>query len=298
MSAPTKFVALGLLFSVGTSILASASPTAALPSSAADAEHPAEDEVAAASVLPLGYSLDTQMAEYSTRFRTRGRNRGRGHNVRRAAELLDRTIIAPHGTLSFNDTVGARTRRNGFRRAMVIDGGELVPGMGGGVCQVASTLYAAALRAGLDVVDARPHSRPSSYIPMGLDATVSYPQLDLVLSNPFDFPIQVLSDASGGVMRVELVGQARPLETNVSRRVLSRQSFDERIIEDPALPLGTREVTQDGIRGARVEVTRTLTNKEGETREERSVVRYPPTDKIVRVGTAPTAIARIVAWMQ
>ncbi|MFT5352940.1 MAG: vancomycin resistance protein YoaR, partial [Polyangiales bacterium] len=224
---------------------------------------------------------------------------GRGHNVRRAAELLHQTIIAPHGTLSFNEAVGARTRANGFRRAMVIDSGELVPGMGGGVCQVASTLYAAALRAGLEVVDARPHSRPSSYIPMGLDATVSYPNLDLVLSNPFDFPIQVLSHASEGVMLVELIGQARPIAASVRRRVLSRQAFGERTVEDPALLIGTREVTQSGIRGARVQVTRTLTDENGASREERNVIRYPPTDEIVHVGTQmPAGLARLAASMQ
>lgn len=294
--APTKLVALGLVFTIGTSFIASASPVVV---EVGEIEVTAAREESNAELLPLGFSLDTQMAHYTTRFRTRGRNRGRGHNVTRAAELLDRTIIAPHGTLSFNEAVGARTRANGFRQAMVIDSGELVPGMGGGVCQVASTLYAAALRAGLEVVDARPHSRPSGYIPMGLDATVSYPNLDLVLSNPFDFPIQVLSHASDGVMNVELVGQARPLEASVRRRVLSRQAFAERIVEDATLPLGTREVTQSGIRGARVQVTRTLTNESGETREERNVVRYPPTDEIVHVGTqVPTAFAQLAAWMR
>lgn len=282
-----KLIALGLTFTIATSFVANASPVAlhspvALQSpSATDVQ----DESHTETMLPLGVSLDTQMAEYSTRFRSGGRSRGRGHNVKRAAELLDQTIIAPHGTLSFNEAVGARTHANGFRRALVIDSGELVPGMGGGVCQVASTLYAAALRAGLEVVDARPHSRPSSYIPMGLDATVSYPDLDLVLSNPFDFPIQVRSSASEGVMHVELIGASRPIEASVSRRVLSRQPFSERIAYDPALPFGRREVSQEGIRGARIEVTRTLTDESGQTREEQDVVRYPPTDEIVRVGT-------------
>ena len=238
--ASTKLIALGLTFTIATSLVANASPVALhLPAANEIQDEP--NEFAAAEELPLGVSLDTQMAEYSTRFRTRGRSRGRGHNVQRAAELLDQTIIAPHGTLSFNEAVGARTRANGFRRAMVIDSGELVPGMGGGVCQVASTLYAAALRAGLEVVDARPHSRPSSYIPMGLDATVSFPNLDLVVSNPFDFPIQVRSNASDGVMHVELIGASSPIEARVSRRVLSRQPFSERVVPtDEIVRVGTR----------------------------------------------------------
>ncbi|MFK8003590.1 MAG: VanW family protein [Polyangiales bacterium] len=296
----SKLVALILVFTIGTSIIASASPVTPAERESESASEAAEESAESAELtLPFGFSLDTQMAVYSTRFRTHGRSRARAHNVTRAAELLHQTIIAPHGTLSFNEAVGARTRANGFRRAMVIDGGELVPGMGGGVCQVASTLYAAALGAGLDVVDARPHSRPSSYIPMGLDATVSYPNLDLVLSNPFDFPIQVLAHASEGVMVVELIGQARPIETSVRRRVLSRQPFEERIVEDPAMPVGTREVTQEGIRGARIVVTRTLRDESGATREERNVVRYPPTDEIIRVGSqAPSGLARLTSWLR
>lgn len=235
--------------------------------------------------FPTGVSLETALASYTTRYHTGGRHSGRAHNVETAAEKLDGAIIPAGGTLSFNTQVGPRDRASGFRRAMVIDGGELVPGMGGGVCQVASTLHAAALEGGLEMVQYRPHSRPSSYIPMGLDATVSYPQLDLEIENPFDFPVLVQSTASEGQMHVELIGQARPREVEIARRVLTRRRFAQRIVEDPTLDAGTRIVTQRGIRGARIERTRTVTEN-GETFVQREIVRYPPTDEIVRVGTA------------
>lgn len=269
---------------------AHAHETTARPSTHALAP-PSDARVTAVAPLPTGVALGTTLARYETRYRTHGRNRGRAHNVETAAAKLDGTIIAPGATLSFNETVGARTHANGFRRAMVIDSGELVPGMGGGVCQVASTLNAAALEGGLEIVASRPHSRPSGYIALGLDATVSYPELDLEISNPFDFPVLVEARAERGEMVVELVGQEQPLEVDLTRRVLSRSGYDQRLVPDPALALGTRVVTQDGIRGAQVRVTRTI-NEDGNTRRESRVVGYPATDEIVRVGTAAPSFLR------
>lgn len=231
--------------------------------------------------LPTGVALDQTLGAYSTHYRTYPR--GRSHNVELAARKLHGVVIAPGETISFNETVGPRTGRQGFRRAPVIDGGELVPGMGGGVCQVASTLHGAALRAGLQIVEAQPHSRPAGYMPLGLDAAVSWPQLDLKIANPYDFPIMVSAYSAEGELTVELVGDGRAPEIEIERRVLSRIGFREDVIVDPSLAPGERRVTQAGIRGARIEVTRT-THEGDETVIESQVVRYPPTPRIVRVG--------------
>jgi vancomycin resistance protein YoaR len=247
----------------------------------------------AVEALPEAPTFETTLASYSTRYHFDRSHAGRAHNVEQAATILNGAVIAPHETLSFNGHVGPRDRANGFRMAKVIDGGRLVPGMGGGVCQVASTLHAAALESGLEIVDARPHSRPSHYIPLGMDATVSYPQLDLVIENPFDFPILVESRAAEGEMYVEIVGQARPREVEIARRVLRRTHYRREIVEDPALPFGERVVEQRGIRGARVERLRTIT-EEGETRTEREIVRYPSTTEVVRVGTGPAPALELV----
>jgi len=195
-------------------------------------EHVVTVEPAPEPEVPTGVALETSLASFSTRYHTGGRHRGRAHNVEQAAANLDGAIIPPHGTLSFNGVVGPRDRENGFRRAMVIDGGQLVPGMGGGVCQVASTLHAAALEGGLEMGEYRPHSRPSGYIAMGLDATVSYPQIDLTVENPFDFPVLVQSHAVDGEMHVDLIGQARPREVEIARRVLNRRGYAQRVVED------------------------------------------------------------------
>ncbi|RLB48491.1 MAG: hypothetical protein DRJ42_23090 [Deltaproteobacteria bacterium] len=246
---------------------------------ARDARDAREAELAFATVL----------GTYRTRYQRSGRSRGRAHNVERATEILDGAVIAPGERLSFNDRVGRRDRQNGFTEAPVIDGGRIVPGMGGGVCQVASTLHAAALLGGLEMTQYRPHSRPSSYIPMGLDATVSFPQIDFEIENPFDFPVEVHARTEGGRVFVELVGRADPREVEISRQILNRRAYETRIVEDATLAAGTRVVQQRGVRGARIARTRTFVEA-GETHVQRQVVRYPPTDEVVRVGTGPAPV--------
>ncbi len=232
-------------------------------------------------------TFDAVLATYDTRYKLRGRYRGRAHNVELAASKVDGTVIPPGGVFSFNDAVGARTRRAGFRVAPVINDGVLTDGMGGGVCQVASTLFAASYHAGLDIVEQRPHSRPSTYIELGMDATVVWPDVDLKIHNPYSFPIEVHATAERGQLSVELRGDHVPAEVQVSREVLSRASFGEREMADATLPVGARVVEQEGIRGARVRRTRVVRD-DGGAIEEVSTVVYPPTDRVVRVGTGAT----------
>ena len=237
-------------------------------------------------VPPMPPSYDVVVAEHSTEYRSWGRYHGRARNVERAAELLDGAVIEPGETLSFNERVGPRTFRAGFRRAPVILAGELTDGVGGGVCQVASTLHAAAWNGGLEIVEHKTHSRPSTYMRMGLDATVAYPVIDLKVRNPFWFPVRVSASAEDGEVVVRIAGAERPREVESELRVVSRTGFAERVIEDPSLPAGSTEVAQEGIRGATVERVRLI--REGEdvtTQTDR--VRYPSTPRIVRVGTGP-----------
>jgi len=127
----------------------------------------------------------------------------RGKNVRLAASRVNETVVPPKGIFSFNATVGPRTAARGFLEAGVIFKGEMTHGMGGGVCQVSSTLHATALMAGLDVIERIPHSRPSAYIPMGLDSTVTIAEecetaprskdcyiADLRIQNPYSFTVK------------------------------------------------------------------------------------------------------------
>jgi vancomycin resistance protein YoaR len=223
------------------------------------------------------------LGSYVTRYRMRGDEGPRAVNVRVAAEALDGAVIPPGGRLSFNERVGPRTPGRGYRVAHVIYDGEMVDGIGGGVCQVASTLHASAFLAGLPIVAQVPHSRPSAYIPMGLDATVVYPEVDLVIGNPLPVPITVRAHADGGRMEVALWARARAPEVDWRREVLARTGYEERVIEDPAVPVGERRVSQEGGPGFVIERVRTVRDVSGE-RTERRTLRYPPTDLVVRVG--------------
>ena len=213
-------------------------------------------------------------------------SRARLHNVEVAAASLDGAVIPAGGRLSFNERVGERSFGAGYRTAPVILGGEMVDDVGGGTCQVASTLHAASFVAGLDAPTHVPHSRPAGYVPLGLDATVVWPNVDLVLTNPNPFPVLVRSAVSGRRLRVDVLGAGPSAEVVWNRAVSTEDEPGERVVEDPEVPMGQALVTQDGIPGYVVIRTRELTRGHRRVSEER-VLRYPPTDRIVRIPPIP-----------
>jgi vancomycin resistance protein VanW len=118
-------------------------------------------------------------------------------NAGRAALDLNGTIISPGAVFSFNDTVGARDALKGYRPAPIInDQGGLSDIPGGGICQLATTIYNAALEAGLEIVERHPHSRGVSYVPPGRDATILTWRKDLKLRNPHSYPLLLRVDTS------------------------------------------------------------------------------------------------------
>lgn len=124
---------------------------------------------------------------YVTYFNSR--NKSRSHNIALAAKAIDNTVVFPGETFSFNETVGIRTREKGYLSAPVIVRGEMAEDIGGGICQVSSTLFNAIDRAGLQVVHRYSHSRHVPYVPSGRDATVSWGGPDLAFRNPYNQPI-------------------------------------------------------------------------------------------------------------
>nr|WP_145157355.1 VanW family protein [Paenibacillus terrae] len=131
-------------------------------------------------------------------------NRDRSHNIALAAEAIDGTVIFPGERFSFNRVVGIRTTGRGYRRAAVIVRGELSEGVGGGICQVSSTLFNAADRAGLKIVQRYSHSRHVPYVPSGRDATVSWGGPDFVFDNAYNQPVLLRAFAGGGSMAVSI----------------------------------------------------------------------------------------------
>ncbi|MBZ0121404.1 MAG: VanW family protein, partial [Sandaracinaceae bacterium] len=164
-------------------------------------------------------------------------------------------------------------------------GGRRVDGIGGGICQVAATLHAAALMGGLEILEHHPHTRNSSYIEPGLDAAVSWPAHDLRVRNPYEFSVRVRSSAYQGRLRIELMGARRAPRVEWSARVLSRTPRELERQLDPGLPVGTEDVIDEGEDGCVLERTRTIHWPEG-ARTERVELRYPTVSRLVRVGPA------------
>lgn len=139
---------------------------------------------------------------YVTYFNSR--NKSRSHNIDLAAKAIDNTVVFPGETFSFNQTVGIRTREKGYQSAGVIVRGELSEGIGGGICQVSSTLFNAIDRAGLQVVHRYSHSRNVPYVPSGRDATVSWGGPDFAFRNTYNQPVLLRSFAGQGRVTITL----------------------------------------------------------------------------------------------
>jgi len=208
----------------------------------------------------------------------------RTFNLRLAASKLDGHVILPGETFDFNEVVGPRDEAHGYKAAPVIAGGELVDGIGGGTCQIAGTLHGASWFAGLKVLSRRPHTRPSGYIKMGLDAAVSYPAITLKLKNPFDFPVVLHETVKDGVVRAEILGPQRKLTVTFVRRILEVHPFEELERPDPKLPAGRKVLSQRGIPGFKILRYRIVRDGPFAVREK-STDTYPPTAQIIRVGT-------------
>jgi vancomycin resistance protein YoaR len=218
-----------------------------------------------------------------TAYRSGGGSAGRAHNIELAANAIDGTVLPPGGELSFNQSVGERSYARGFATAKELANKRVVDGVGGGVCQVAATLHAAAFLTGLSLPEYRPHSRPAGYIDLGLDTMVSWPNQDMRIANSYPFPIRIRARANDGVLAVWLegAGKAHPVEWDA--QILSRVKPGVQEVPDPELAAGEREVVQEAIDGLHVRRTRTIYLPTG-PRVEENMLRYPPNDRIIAVG--------------
>lgn len=221
---------------------------------------------------------------FETKYATDHKHVDRTFNLRIAASRLNGKVILPGETFDFNGVVGPRDEAHGYRLAKVIADGELVDGVGGGTCQIAGTLHGAAFFAGLEVVQRTPHTRPSSYIKMGLDAAVAYPHVTLRLRNPFTHPVVLKETVTNGVVRAEILGPKRARIVTFIRKIDEILPFAEREVKDDRLPAGVRMITQRGIPGFKIRRYRVVREGVNAVREK-MLDTYPPTQQIVHVGT-------------
>lgn len=156
--------------------------------------------------------FNANLGSYTTRYAARG---NRGANVANAASRINNKILLPGETFSFNQTVGKRTVANGFKTAPEYMNGQTVDGIGGGTCQVSTTLYSAVLYADLKIVKRSNHSMSVSYVPLGQDATVTDGGLDFQFMNDTEYPVKISSVTGGGKITVTLIGTAPENEKTV-----------------------------------------------------------------------------------
>ena len=236
-----------------------------------------------AAVLVSRVADADTLAKFATGYSVGAEHKSRAANVQLAAEAIDGKHIAPGATFSFNDAVGERTATFGFEKAQVLRDGMLAEGVGGGACQVASTLHAAALLAGLDITQRTPHSRPSAYIRMGLDATVAYPKIDLKLTNPTADEVVIRSRAANGNLEISLEAKLKPAVSLVTE-ILARESPTRTFERD--LKVGADEAvrTQFGIPGYRIRRVRSLTTPDGIEHHDVRIDTYTPIAEIIRVA--------------
>jgi vancomycin resistance protein YoaR len=222
------------------------------------------------------------LSAYETHFG--GTGKSREHNVRVAAHYLNGTVIAPGQTISFNKVVGPRTLARGFTWAPVIVDDELKPGVGGGTCQVATTLHAAAVYGALDVVRRRSHSRPCDDVPLGLDATVVYGKVDLELKNPYAQPLIIHAfTPEPGKLRVELLGRTPPGKIVEFSAVQKTYDFYRRVTQKAWL--GDRAVRkQKGHKGYDVISVVRVTYPDGHQVDRHYASKYWPVPEVYWVG--------------
>jgi len=228
--------------------------------------------------------VNVVLAEYSTGFSRAGDQARRGKNIDVAASKLDGLVLAPGEIVSFNGVVGERSEDNGFQKSWEIFKGEMVEGVGGGTCQVASTFYAAVFFGGLDVTERLPHSRPSAYIPMGLDSTVVYPIVDLKVRNPYDFPVVVHAKVTGNQLKMQVLGARKPAKVSFVRELVAAYAYPRKVSFESKLRYSQRVVLkQHGIRGYKIKRTRTLLFADGTRKKEENTDLYPATAEIYEV---------------
>ncbi len=213
------------------------------------------------------WGLDQILGIYTTKYEIALKDRV--NNLLIASSAINNVIVYPGQSFSFNTWVGPRVTEVGYKEAPVVYLGKLVPGVGGGVCQVSSTLYNAVLLANLKIVQRLNHSLPSAYVPLARDATVVYDGVDLIIENTSNFPILLVSNVTPPYLTVAVLG-SKPDWKNIKleTKVVETYPYKTRSIPDPTLTKGTKIKIESGRKGFKAELWRTIEYLDGAIKKE------------------------------
>jgi vancomycin resistance protein YoaR len=227
-----------------------------------------------------------RVAGYTTYY---GGDPNRIHNVQLVARLVDGALIAPGSTFSFNATTGERGADRGFREAPVIINGELQNGIGGGVCQVSTTVFNAAYEAGLPIESRTNHALYISHYPQGRDATVNYPDIDLKFRNDTGRWLLLRTFVAPTALTVKLYGtpQNRRVESETAPLEVTGPPGEKRV-PDPGMWAGERVVEDGGEPARKTAVTRRVYAPTGKLLSEATWTSwYRSEPQVIRYGTKP-----------
>jgi len=218
-------------------------------------------------------------------------NANRTNNLRLACEAIDGTILNPGEVFSFNDIVGERTDVKGYLGATVYAGnGASETQLGGGVCQVASTIYYATLHLNMEQVEREPHMYAVSYVPMGMDATVYWGSIDYRFRNTLSNPVKILAWLENGKVNITFLGvKETDNRVEMSYHIIETIPWEEVEEVDEEKEPGFREEVQTPYTGYKVVTYKTVTDKDGNriSREEEAYSEYRKRDKKFIVGPTP-----------
>ncbi len=229
-----------------------------------------------------------KLATFSTRYDVSDKDRTT--NLELACNKINGTVVLSGDTFSYNKVVGARTAGAGYKNAKIYEAGKVVDGIGGGICQISSTLYNAVLNANLEIVERKNHQFVTSYVEPGMDATVVYGLTDFKFKNTRQYPVRVVATAKNGIATVTIYGIKEDKEYTFKfdvKRVATIPSTTE-YIDDSTLPAGTEKVEQKGTNGLKTETYMTkLLNGKAISTTLVSKDTYNAMTRIIRRGTGP-----------
>ena len=227
-------------------------------------------------------SITSILGSFTTYFD--GSNTSRAHNIHLASQKIHQTLIPAGGIFSFNQVVGERTPEAGYDDAPVFMGGRLVPGIGGGICQVSSTLFNTALLSGMDIVERDTHFAPVSYIPVGLDATVAWGYIDFQFKNPYTHPIYVIAEEGAGYVTITILGAKEDVPQSVSITKGKETKLPNKKVEKIDEAVKEETVEEAGHEGVSVDTTRTMVYGDGRSSTYTFNSYYEPVDTVIVTG--------------
>lgn len=229
-----------------------------------------------------------KLSTFSTRYDAT--NLTRTTNLKIAVNKINGVVLMPGDTFSYNKTLGKRTSEAGYKDAAGYAGGKVVQMIGGGICQISSTLYDAVVYANLEIVERHNHAFTTSYVGAGKDATVVYGSLDFQFKNSRNYPIKIESYMQNGIVTVNIYGikEENEYDVEISTTILNYIPYEVFYEDDDSLTIGTEVVTQGGQKGCK-SITYKILKQNGKeiSRSVLSTDTYSPMNKFIKRGTIP-----------